>query len=109
MGVSPEGPAPEAEDDAGQVTLTGHIEVPAERLEAIRAALPEHIRLTLAEPGCLEFEVTESTEIPGRFEVRERFADTGAFHAHQSRVQASDWGRISAGLPRHYAVTGLNE
>jgi len=109
MGISPEGPAPEADQDSGQVTLTGHIEVPDARVAAIRAALPEHIRLTLAEPGCLSFEVTESAECPGRFEVRERFADAGAFRAHQARVQGSDWGRISAGIPRHYRITGLKE
>lgn len=91
------------------VVLTGHIDVPADRLEAIRAALPDHIRLTRAEPGCLAFEVCESGGTPGRFEVRERFADTRAFRAHQARVQSSDWGRISVGLARHYTVTGLKQ
>jgi quinol monooxygenase YgiN len=102
--------APRSDDRVpaeGHVILTGHIDVPADRLDAIRAALPDHIRLTLAEPGCLGFEVRESHGTPGRFEVRERFADAQAFRAHQARVQSSDWGRISAGLPRHYTVTGL--
>ena len=93
----------------GHVVLTGHIDVPADRLEQIRAALPDHIRLTRAEPGCIAFELRESAEIPGRFEVRERFADAAAFRAHQARMQASDWGRISAGLARHYTIRGLPE
>ncbi|MGC9369819.1 MAG: putative quinol monooxygenase [Paracoccaceae bacterium] len=109
MGISPEGPAPEAGPDIGEVTLTGHIEVPADRLPTVRAALPKHIRLTRAEPGCRSFEVTERADCPGRFDVRERFADAAAFRAHQERAQESDWGRISAGLPRHYRITGPNE
>lgn len=89
------------------VTLTGHMDVPPDRTDAIRAALPEHIRLTRAEPGCLRFDVTENPDVPGRFDVAEAFADKAAFEAHQSRAAASDWGRISAGLTRSYRIEGL--
>ena len=90
------------------VTLTGHIDVPPARLEAVRAALPEHIRLTRAEPGCLRFEVTELAEPAGRFAVAEEFADAAAFAAHQARAGASDWARVTAGIARDYRVTGLD-
>lgn len=91
------------------VTLTGYIDVPPERRDAIRAALPEHIRLTRAEPGCLSFEVIESSSTPGRFAVSERFTDAAAFQAHQTRAAASDWAQISQGIPRTYEVKGLEE
>ncbi len=90
------------------VTLTGHINVPADRLDAVRTALPEHIRLTRAEPGCLSFDVTEDPATPGRFAVAEEFTDSEAFRAHQARAGASDWARVSDGVPRHYTVTGLD-
>lgn len=89
------------------VTLTGHIDVPADRLVDIRAALPDHIRRTRAEPGCLRFDVVQSPDVAGRFMVNEAFRDAAAFEAHQARVKASDWGEISAGIPRSYTVTGL--
>ena len=89
------------------VTLTGHIDVPPDRMGQIRAGLIDHIRLTRAEPGCLSFEVTEDAAQPGRFNVAEEFTDSGAFRAHQTRAQASDWARISEGIARDYAVTGL--
>ena len=89
------------------VTLSGHIDVPPDRLAQIRAALVDHIRLTRAEPGCISFDVVEEQDFPGRFTVAERFTDSAAFRAHQARAQASDWGRISAGIPRDYRVTGL--
>lgn len=91
------------------VTLTGFIDVPPDRRDAIRAALPDHIRLTREEPGCLSFEVIESASTPGRFTVAERFTDAAAFDAHQTRTATSDWARISAGIPRSYDIKGLED
>ncbi len=91
-----------------EVALTGHIMAPSDRLAAIRAALPDHIRATRAEPGCLSFEVIENAAVPGRFDVAQRFNDAAAFRAHQTRATGSDWGRVSAGIPRDYVVTGLD-
>lgn len=89
----------------GHVHLSGHMQATLDRVEAVKAALPEHIRLTRAEPGCLKFEVWQDETDPARFEVSEIFSDRAAFDAHQARAGASDWARITAGLPRHYTVT----
>ena len=91
------------------ITLTGHIDVPPERLAAVRAAAPDHIRLSRAEPGCLRFEMTEDAAIPGRFHVDEAFTDAEAFAAHQARNRASDWWRITEGIPRHFITEGLEK
>lgn len=90
------------------VTLKGFITVPKDRIGAVRTGLAEHIRLTRAEPGCISFDVTENPDVPGRFDVSEAFTDSEAFRAHQARASASDWARISEGLPRDYEVTGLD-
>lgn len=87
-----------------RVHLDGYLEVTADRLEAVRSALPEHVRLTRAEPGCIRFEVAESPDNPLQFLVSEVFADQVAFAAHQQRAQASDWARVTAGMPRHYTI-----
>jgi quinol monooxygenase YgiN len=89
------------------ITLTGHITVPPERMDDIRAALPEHIRLTRLEPGCISFDVVEDPTRPGVFTVAEKFTDEAAFRAHQKRGGKSDWARVSAGIPRDYTITGL--
>ncbi len=91
------------------VTLTGHINVPPSQMDLIRTALETHISLTRAEPGCISFDVTDRADIPGRFDVAEEFTDPQAFTAHQARVKASDWGRISAGIPRDYVIKGMPE
>jgi quinol monooxygenase YgiN len=88
----------------GKVHLSGYLEVPAAHLDAVRAALPEHIALTRAEPGCLAFSVVQNESFPERFEVGETFADQAAFEQHQQRAQASAWAEVTKGLARHYSV-----
>ncbi|MGH1413148.1 MAG: putative quinol monooxygenase [Pelagimonas sp.] len=89
------------------VTLEGYLDVPVDRLEAVRAALPVHIQLTRAETGCLRFDVTESQTSSGKFHVSEEFVDAKAFAAHQERTKSSDWARVTEGIPRDYKISGL--
>jgi len=70
------------------------------------ARLPEHVRLTHAEPGCVSFEVAP-TDDPLVWSVEEGFVDAAAFRAHQQRVAGSAWGRATAGIERRYEVEGL--
>ncbi len=86
------------------IHLSGHIDVPPRRRAAVAAALPDHIRATRAEPGCLSFEVSPDPHIPGRWQVRETFRDRASFAAHQARTRASRRGELTAGLPRHYTI-----
>ena len=67
-------------------------------------ALPEHIRLTRAEAGCLSFDVTPTAD-PLIWHVEERFTDRAAFDAHQARTSESDWATQTAGIAREYTVT----
>lgn len=85
------------------VRLHGTMTCPPEAAPSVRRALPEHIRLTRQEPGCLSFEVTETQ--PGLFTVEELFADRAAFDAHQSRMRSSAWFHVTANCPRQYQVT----
>ncbi len=72
----------------------------------VRAALPEHIRLTREEPGCLSFDVTP-TDDPLVWHVAESFVDKAAFEAHQTRAQDTHWATQTAGIQRDYTITGL--
>ncbi|MFU8864108.1 MAG: putative quinol monooxygenase [Rhodobacterales bacterium] len=67
-------------------------------------ALPDHLRLTRAEPGCVSFDVAPSDD-PLIWEVSEVFTDGAAFAAHQARTKASDWAVQTAGITRDYTVT----
>ena len=87
-----------------RVFLEGYMEVPPERVADVTQALPDHVALTRAEPGCLAFEVSPSPSDPCRFLVSEIFTDRAAFEAHQARAKASTWAEVTAGLPRHYTI-----
>lgn len=93
--------------DPGEIQLTGQLRcASARQIETVRRFLPEHIRLTRAERGCLLFEVLPASE-PGVWHVRERFEDADAFRAHQARVAQSEWGRATADIERAYEITGV--
>ena len=73
-----------------RITLAGFLICRClEEGDRVAALLPEHIRLTRSEPGCLRFEVVRSMADPVRFAVYETFTDRQAFDAHQARTRAS--------------------
>ena len=88
----------------GAILLDGHMDVPADPLAAVEAALADHVRLTHAEPGCLFFSVTPCGEIAGRFIVSEIFADEAGFALHQARGAASPWAEVTKDIPRQYEI-----
>lgn len=87
-----------------EIILEGHIIVSDDDLPAVLAALPEHIRLTRQEAGCLVFRVTQRPGAANIFDVYEVFSDRDAFELHQRRVSDSVWGRVAARVTRHYTV-----
>lgn len=91
------------------IVLTGYIDVPMDRLAEVFVALPAHIALTREEPGCLSFEVTADPDVPGRFNVAERFANREDFDAHQTRMKSSPWAKVTSGIARHYQITEVAE
>lgn len=76
-----------------------------EEADRVSQILPEHIRLTRAESGCLRFEVFRSQADPVRFAVSELFRDREAFDAHQARAAETIWARATKGIPRDYRIT----
>lgn len=85
------------------VYLTGKlICANAEQAEIVREYLPEHIRMTLAEPGCLDFDVSHAGAMT--WDVCEVFADRASFEAHQARARASTWGAMTSGIAREYEI-----
>ncbi|HCE2112588.1 TPA: antibiotic biosynthesis monooxygenase [Vibrio parahaemolyticus] len=87
-----------------KVTLKGFILVPESELEVVKSELVTHKRLTLEEPGCITFSVTENSNNPLRFDVYEEFKDKSAFEHHQKRVNASHWGKVTVNVECHYEI-----
>ena len=92
------------ESDSMAIRLIGKLICATDEQAAlVREHLPEHIRLSRAEPGCVDFEVDHLGSTIWR--VDERFEDRAAFEAHQARTKASAWGHATLGIAREYEIS----
>ncbi|SIN92586.1 putative quinol monooxygenase [Vannielia litorea] len=89
----------------GQIRVEGRLICETEaQAEIARTHLPEHIRLSRAEPGNLRFDITQGDD-PLVWHLSEAFESAEAFAAHQARTKDSTWGEVSAGIIRDFTVT----
>lgn len=88
-----------------KVVLEGYILVSDSDLPSVEKELPNHIRLTREEEGCLAFDVLQDVVNANRFSVYEEFSSRSSFEYHQQRVHSSNWGRLSRDVERHYQIT----
>ena len=84
--------------------ITGTITCEAADLEMFLAAVAEHKRLSRAEPGCIEFEISQSAVDPCSFLVSERFENRAAFDAHTIRTRTSAWWAKTRHMPRDLVI-----
>jgi len=61
-----------------------------EAAEQVREALKTLAAATLAEEGCLAYDLFESTSAPGTFVTVERWTDAGALDAHMSMPHVAE-------------------
>lgn len=86
------------------VRLTGYLVCRStDEVAVVIDLLPHHIELTHAEPGCMSFTVSPTSD-PFVWRVDEEFVDDVAFAEHQRRARTSDWGVRTAGIERRYTV-----
>lgn len=74
-----------------------------EELEIVKACLPEHIKLTLQEEGCISFNVIQTIN-PFIWEVDEVFDSLKTFENHQNRTMTSIWGVKTKKIKRLYEI-----
>lgn len=75
-----------------------------QEVEIIKKFLPEHMRLTKAETGCLSFEITQTND-PLVWRVEERFIDQQAFEQHQQCTRDSAWWQATSKISRDYKIS----
>jgi (4S)-4-hydroxy-5-phosphonooxypentane-2,3-dione isomerase len=91
--------------ELAKIILQGFIVVPNSDLEIVKRELVTHKRLTLKEPGCLTFTVTQDEINHHKFSVYEEFVNQDAFDNHQARVKSSKWGEVTRNVERHYQIS----
>ena len=86
------------------VVVNGTINCEAAEIGMFLAAAAKHIRLSRAEPGCTEFEISQSTDDRCTFLFSERFENRAAFEAHTTRTRASAWWGTTKHMPRDRVI-----
>lgn len=87
-----------------EVHLTGELVCTTDdEARIVSLHFPEHIERTQAVLGCALFRVT-ATGDPLIWLVEERFTNQRAFELHKARASGSEWGRVTAGIERRYAI-----
>ncbi|MBI1172666.1 antibiotic biosynthesis monooxygenase [bacterium] len=79
-----------------------------DELQALRRHLTEHVRLTRAEPGCLQFEIVPCDD-PMIHEVLESFRDRASFDAHQARTRDSAWFAATRHILRDFRLEEIGD
>ncbi|MCA0045013.1 putative quinol monooxygenase [Celeribacter litoreus] len=85
-----------------KILVTGTMTCDPSEVDAVLSLLPVHIKLTRAEPGCLQFDLWQDEVRPTEFHVTEVFRSEAAFEAHQERMRNSDWFRVTGHMERDF-------
>ena len=86
------------------IVIDGTISCKAAELDMFLAAVAAHLRLSRAEPGCIEFEICQSAHDACTFLVAERFESRAAFEAHTARTRASVWWSKTRHMARDLVI-----
>lgn len=68
-------------------------------------AVAEHIALTRAEPGCIEFNIKPDAPGSCTFLISERFISRAAFESHTVRTRSSEWWGKTQHIPREIDIS----
>ncbi|MFT6169525.1 MAG: quinol monooxygenase YgiN [Celeribacter sp.] len=101
IGLPPQQPAIST-DVMTKILLTGTMRCDAHEVDAVVSLMAKHERLSLAEAGCLSFELWQDELDPRIFHVSEVFRSERDFEIHQDRTHSSDWGRVTRHMPRDF-------
>jgi len=78
--------------------LAGTIRIAPERLAELRPHLRNQVEATRAEPGCLDYALTEDPLDPGLIRVYEHFVDEAALAFHRDTPHMAAWRAACATL-----------
>ncbi|XDA99552.1 antibiotic biosynthesis monooxygenase [Sulfitobacter sp. LCG007] len=78
--------------------MTGTIEVPAERVDAMKDAAATMARATREEEGCFDYAFWQDVETPTRFRVYEEWRDIDCLKAHGATRHMANWRAALDGI-----------
>ena len=73
------------------IVIAVELIVDPDHAEEFRRRIVEHATNSLAEPGCVRFDVAEDSEQKGRFLIWENYVDFEAVDAHRSQPYLAEF------------------
>ena len=67
------------------IVIAGELIVGLNHAKELRGRVMEYAKNSLAEPGCVRFDVAEDSEHAGRFMIWENYVDFEAIDAHRAQ------------------------
>ena len=81
------------------------VRVQVGRVDDFIAATVKNHKETIREPGCMQFDVFQSTNDPTEFLFEETYSDEDAFEAHKKTVHYTKWREtVSSWMEEHRAA-----
>lgn len=81
--------------------------VDPDHTEEFRGRVIEHAKNSLAEPGCVRFDVAEDSEQAGRFVIWENYVDFEAVDAHRAQPYLAEFRESVDPITQHRAFSLL--
>ncbi|MGD9549215.1 MAG: putative quinol monooxygenase [Candidatus Krumholzibacteriia bacterium] len=80
-----------------KLTIVAHIHADADRIELVKAELRKLVPLTLAEQGCLQYDLHQDNEDPAHFMFYENWESRELWQVHMASRHLEDYKAATGG------------
>lgn len=87
-----------------KLTIVAHIFAKPDRIDLVKAELKKIIAPTLAEEGCLQYDLHQDNENPEHFMFYENWASRELWLAHMDQQHLKDYAAATEGAVENFAL-----
>lgn len=87
-----------------KLTIVAHIRAEADRIEIVKAELRKLVPITLAEEGCLQYDLHQDNEDPAHFMFYENWESRELWQAHMNNRHLKEFKAATEGSIAEFAL-----
>ncbi|MFH2054024.1 MAG: putative quinol monooxygenase [bacterium] len=87
-----------------KLTIVAHIHAEADRIELVKAELRKLVPPTLAEAGCLQYDLHQDNEDPAHFMFYENWESRALWQAHMGSRHLQDYQAATEGAVAEFVL-----
>jgi quinol monooxygenase YgiN len=89
------------------IVIAGELIVGLDHAEELRGRVMEYAKNSLAEPGCVRFDVAEDSEQAGRFLIWANYVNFEAVDAHRAQLYRDQFFESTASITKSQTLSLL--